>query len=116
MRTLVEASKLIHHQTKAKDPAEAYPSTTSNSTMSVAPAECCPKFDASQYADGENAYKIIAWDEKPFVKDGTWCLFYVPLAFGRAMTRALKKIEAAGAEAEKEDFMIVARLGFPTYS
>ena len=25
-------------------------------------------------------------------------------------------IEAAGAEAEKEDFMIVARLGFPTYS
>ncbi|KAL9189905.1 hypothetical protein ACHAXT_009580 [Thalassiosira profunda] len=48
--------------------------------------------------------------------DGTWCLYYVPLAFGRAMTRALKKIEAAGAEAEKEDFMVLSDCHSPWQS
>ena len=79
--------------------------------------ECCPKFDPSSFTDADgNPYKIITWNEKPFVKDGTWCFCYVPLAFGRATTRALKKIKDAGAESPKDEFMILSDCKSPWYS
>ena len=78
---------------------------------------CCPKFDPATYTDEDgNPYKEITWDEKPFVKDGTYCCYYIPLAFGRGMTRALKKIEKSGAEVPKEDFMVLSDCHSPWYS
>lgn len=79
-------------------------------------AECCPKFDPSTYTDGSNPFKIVTWVEKPFVKDGTWCCYYIPLGFGRAVTRALKKIEAAEAEAPNDEFMILSDCHSPWHS
>jgi len=81
--------------------------------------ECCPKFDPSSYTsdDGNKSYKEITWNEKPFVKDGTWCFYYVPLAFGRAMTRALKKIQNAEAEVEpRSELMVLSDCHSPWYS
>ena len=79
---------------------------------------CCPKFDPSLYTD-ENCNsktKTITWQNKPFVKDGTYCFFYIPLAFGRAVTRATTKISNANAECPKEEFMILSDCQSPFYS
>jgi len=53
--------------------------------------ECCPKFDPAPW-DG----KTFDWSNKKFIKDKVGTLFYVPLNFGAAMTRSIKKIETAG--------------------
>jgi hypothetical protein len=55
--------------------------------------ECCPKFDPALW-DG----KIFEWDNKKFIKDKVLTLFYMPINFGSAMTRSVKKIEEAGAK------------------
>mmetsp|Transcript_25966 Transcript_25966/g.54847 ORF Transcript_25966/g.54847 Transcript_25966/m.54847 type:complete len:185 (-) Transcript_25966:229-783(-) len=77
-----------------------------------------PKFDLATYTDPDgNPHKEISWKEKPFVKDGTFCFFYIPLAFGRAMSRSLKKIEDAGAAVtQKDDFMVMSDCHSPWYS
>jgi hypothetical protein len=77
--------------------------------------ECCPPFDSSKYQDGNKAYKI-KWKNKPFVVDGTRCLFHIPLAFGKAVTRAMKKIEQNEAQVPKEDFMILSECSSPWWS
>jgi hypothetical protein len=77
--------------------------------------ECCPPFDSSKYQDGNKAYKI-KWKNKPFVVDGTRCLFHIPLAFGKAVTRAMKKIEQSEAQVPKEDFMILSECSSPWWS
>ena len=78
--------------------------------------ECCPPFDPSKYRDGNKAYKLIKWKNKPFVVDGTRCLFHIPLAFGKAVTRAMKKIEQSEAQVPKEDFMILSECSSPWWS
>ena len=78
--------------------------------------ECCPPFDPSKYQDGNKAYKLIKWKNKPFVVDGTRCLFHIPLAFGKAVTRAVKKIEKSEAQVPKEDFMILSECSSPWWS
>ena len=82
---------------------------------------CCPEFDPSKYSDEKNGlqYKKITWNEneKPFVKDGTYCFMYIPfLSFGRATTRALKKISGADAECDRDNFMILSDCSSPWYS
>lgn len=79
--------------------------------------ECCsPLFNPSKYQDGNKAYKLIQWKHKPFVVDGTRCLFHVPLAFGNAVARAMKKIEQSGAQVPREDFMILSECSSPWWS
>lgn len=78
--------------------------------------ECCPPFDSSKYQDGNKAYKLIKLKNKPFVVDGTRCLFHIPLAFGKAVTRATRKIEQSGAQVPKEDFMILSECISPWWS
>lgn len=79
--------------------------------------ECCsPLFNPSKYQDGNNGYKLIQWEHKPFVVDGTRCLFHVPLAFGNAVARAMKKIELSRAQVPKEDFMILSECSSPWWS
>ena len=82
-------------------------------------SSCCPEFDPVSYnSDGSvnNLYRVITWNDKPFVKDGTRCFFYVPLAFGRAVIRAMKKISNAGAESPKSDVMILSDCTSPWYT
>ena len=51
-------------------------------------AECCPKFDPKLW-DG----KIIEWDNKRFIKDKVFTLFYMPINYGSAMSRLTKLAE-----------------------
>jgi hypothetical protein len=53
--------------------------------------ECCPKFDPAPW-DG----KVFEWENKKFIKEKVFTLFFMPVNFGSVMTRAAKKIEEAG--------------------
>jgi hypothetical protein len=53
---------------------------------------CCPRFSPDKF-DG----KTFIWDGKLFVKDHVRTLFYMPLNFGKVITRSWSKIEAADA-------------------
>ena len=54
--------------------------------------ECCPKFDPALW-DG----KIFEWNNKKFIKDKVFTLFYMPMNFGGVMGRIYEKVEKAGA-------------------
>jgi len=56
-------------------------------------AECCPKFDPAPWDD-----KILEWNNKRFIKDKVFSLFYMPLNFGSVMKRTMAKIEKSGAQ------------------
>ena len=82
---------------------------------------CCPPFHPSEYEqEDENGnkenYKIITWTDKTFVVDGTYCLFYIPLGFGKAVRRAISKIEHSKTQVPKEDFMILSDCHSPWWS
>ncbi len=55
--------------------------------------ECCPKFNPKKW---EN--KIFNWKNKRFIKDKVLTFFYIPLNFGRVITRMMKKVELANAK------------------
>jgi len=57
--------------------------------------ECCPKFDPTNWDN-----KIFEWDNKKFVKDKVFTLFYMPINFGSVIKKLMVKIEKAGAEAQ----------------
>ena len=93
--------------------------TSATTTTATDDVICCPKFDINSFNnDGSgNLYKVITWSDKPFVKDGTMCFFYVPLAFGRAVIRTMKRISDAGAEhPSKSDVMILSDCTSPWYA
>lgn len=54
--------------------------------------ECCPKFDPAPWDD-----KVFEWENKMFVKDKVFTLFYMPLNFGSVMQRLDAKARGAGA-------------------
>ncbi|MDQ7814576.1 MAG: hypothetical protein RDU25_02110 [Patescibacteria group bacterium] len=54
---------------------------------------CCPKFDPTPW-DG----KTFEWQNKSFIKDKVFTLFYMPINFGSVITKLNKKIEKAGAK------------------
>ncbi len=54
--------------------------------------ECCPKFNPASW-DG----KTIEWENKPFIKDKVFTLFYMPMNFGSVITRLMNKIDSDGA-------------------
>ena len=54
--------------------------------------ECCPEFKPETW-DG----RILQWENKRFLKDKIFTLFYMPLNFGAAMKRLNKKVDNAGA-------------------
>ena len=63
--------------------------------------ECCPEFDPVPWEE-----QIITWDNKKFVKDRVFTLFYMPLNFGKVMKRINRKIEKSGAETS--DFLCLS--------
>lgn len=54
-------------------------------------SECCPKFDPVPW-DG----KVLEWNNKKFMKDKVFTLFYMPMNFGAVMKRMMAKLEKAG--------------------
>jgi hypothetical protein len=53
---------------------------------------CCPRFIPEPWNEKE-----LHWDNKLFLKDRVWCLFYMPLNFGKVMVRNLTRIAQAEA-------------------
>ncbi|OPZ23615.1 MAG: hypothetical protein BWZ03_00446 [bacterium ADurb.BinA186] len=56
---------------------------------------CCPIFDPKPW-DG----KIIEWKDKKFIKDRVKTFMFMPIGFGKVMTRDMKKIEDSDAKPE----------------
>lgn len=56
---------------------------------------CCPKFDPAPW-DG----KVIEWKDKKFIKDRVKTFIFMPIGFGKVMTRNMKKIEDSGAKSD----------------
>lgn len=56
--------------------------------------ECCPKFDPKPWDE-----KVFVWENKRFLKDKVFTLFYMPVNFGPVITKLMAKIEKAGAKA-----------------
>jgi hypothetical protein len=53
---------------------------------------CCPEFDPLPWDD-----KTFQWENKKFIKDNVFTLFYMPMNFGQVMKRLDQKVSAAGA-------------------
>jgi hypothetical protein len=53
---------------------------------------CCSRFDPEPWQEKE-----LQWEGKLFVKDRVWCLFYMPMNFGKVMVRTMEKIDQASA-------------------
>ena len=54
--------------------------------------ECCPKFNPTPW-DG----RIIRMENKKFIKDKVFSIFYIPINFGQVMKRLDSKVKKAGA-------------------
>jgi hypothetical protein len=53
---------------------------------------CCPEFDPTLWDD-----KTIEWTNKKFIREKVVTFFYMPLNFGKKMTKLDKKVKDAGA-------------------
>jgi len=53
---------------------------------------CCPEFDPIPWDD-----KTMVWENKKFIKDKVFTLFYMPVNFGQVMKRLDEKLTKAGA-------------------
>ncbi len=56
-------------------------------------SECCPKFNPAPWDA-----KDFSWDGKRFIKGKVRTFFFMPLNFGGAITRLMKKAGQAGAQ------------------
>lgn len=54
---------------------------------------CCPEFNPEAWNE-----KRHTWKEKKFARDRVFCFFYIPLTFGSAIRRLMKKLEKAQAQ------------------
>ena len=55
-------------------------------------AECCPEFDPAPWDD-----KTFEWQNKRFVRDKVFTLFYMPINFGQVIKRVMGKVEQSNA-------------------
>ena len=53
---------------------------------------CCPPFEPEQWDN-----KVFMWEDKKFIKDRVFTLFYMPLNFGQVMRRLDRKVRKAEA-------------------
>lgn len=54
---------------------------------------CCPRFNPEPWDE-----KTFEWHDKRFVKARLGTFMYMPLGFGKVMTRLMKSVEDAGAK------------------
>lgn len=52
---------------------------------------CCPEFDPIPWDD-----QTFAWENKQFIKDRVFTLFYIPVNFGSVMKKLDRKVIQAG--------------------
>jgi hypothetical protein len=57
--------------------------------------ECCPKFNPAPWED-----KFFEWNNKKFVKDKVFTLFYMPINFGSVIKKLDAKVREVGAKFE----------------
>ena len=69
---------------------------------------CCEEFDPSLWDEKETT-----WNEKPFIKESTWCFLHIPLNFGGAVSRACRKIEASNVAVPPKDFVLLTDMISP---
>jgi len=50
--------------------------------------ECCPKFDPAKWNN-----KTLNWKNKHFITAKVFTLFYMPINFGSAITKLMKKVD-----------------------
>ncbi|MFH0798234.1 MAG: hydrolase [Candidatus Woesearchaeota archaeon] len=55
--------------------------------------ECCPKFDPKPWDE-----KKAEWKNKKFIKDKVFTIFYMPINFGKVVTKMMKQIDSADAK------------------
>jgi hypothetical protein len=55
-------------------------------------SNCCPEFDPIQWDD-----KVLEWDNRKFIRDSVFTLFFMPMNFGKVMKRLDEKVTKAGA-------------------
>lgn len=53
---------------------------------------CCPEFNPIEWED-----KRLEWENKKFIKDSVFTLFYMPITFGKVMKRLDEKVKESGA-------------------
>jgi len=58
---------------------------------------CCSKFDPVPWDNKE-----FSWENKKFIKDKVFTLFYMPISFGSVMKRVYEKVEKSGATIQDE--------------
>jgi hypothetical protein len=54
--------------------------------------ECCPPFDPAAWQE-----KTVVWENKRFIRDHVFTLFFIPLNFGTVMRRLDARVRQAGA-------------------
>ena len=52
---------------------------------------CCPKFDPKPWDE-----EIHRWENKKFIKDKVFTVFFMPMNFGSVMKRLDKKVRSSG--------------------
>ncbi len=57
--------------------------------------ECCPRFDPTLWDN-----KVFEWDNKNFIKDKVFTLFFMPINFSKVVSKMMAKIEKAGTKAQ----------------
>jgi hypothetical protein len=57
--------------------------------------ECCPPFDPEPWDD-----KTIEWKDKIFVKAKVFTIFFMPVNFGKVITKLMKRATDAGVNVE----------------
>jgi hypothetical protein len=57
-------------------------------------SECCPEFNPAPWDD-----KVLEWNNKKFIKDRVFTLFFMPINFGQVVRRMTAKIDKSGAKA-----------------
>lgn len=61
-------------------------------TASEKSFDCCPPFDPAPWDD-----QLNTWENKRFIRDKVFTLFYMPMNFGQVMTRLNRTVKAANA-------------------
>ena len=68
------------------------PKKTSMTTSKEIDPICCPKFDPAPWED-----KLFVWEDKKFIKDRVFTLFYMPVNFGPVMKRLFARLSKGDA-------------------
>lgn len=55
--------------------------------------QCCPKFDPTPW-DG----KILDWKDKKFIVGHVFTLFFIPINFGKVITKLMSLVDKSGAK------------------